>query len=115
MKLKVMTLGLLVSTVLTLMLMPRQSQATCSLPACSLLREYYADDTFDQEIGVWNITCYYTSQSGVRSNYYDHTEFGECGYGYGGCSEGSYRCSNGTIIGSTSPAQIGQPCTRYVQ
>ena len=115
MKLKVMTLGLLVSAALTLMLMSRQSQATCLLPACSLLREYYADDTFDQEIGVWNITCHYTSQSGVRSNYYDHTEFGECGNGYGGCAGVDYRCSNGIIIGSNSLAYIGQPCTRYVQ
>jgi len=116
MKLRVISLGLLAAAVLTLILVShKKSTAACSLPACDLERTFFSDSTFTEEVGAYHITCYGTNVWGVRSNYYDHIEYGECGYGYGTCSGVDFTCSDGTIIWASVPGYVGQPCARYVQ
>jgi hypothetical protein len=114
MKLKVLTLALFLTVALVPPSTSHKIAAARALPACDLERMFFSDDTFIDDVGSYHITCYGTNYWGARTNYYEHTEYGECGYGYGTCSGVDFRCSNGTITWASVAAYVGQPCTKYV-
>lgn len=115
MKLKVATLGFLIMAALTLMLLSQPRSASCALPACDLEREFYSNNTFSVLVGSYHVTCNGIIQWGSKTNYYDHTEYGDCGNGYGTCGGVDTRCSNGVIIWASAPGYVGNSCTKYVQ
>lgn len=113
MKLKTTFRLILVLAVLTLTLPSRHTSATCTLPACDLGRIFF-ESNFTDEIGYINITCFGTYQSGSRSNYYDHTEYADCGNGQGYCAGIDYRCAQGIKIDAVPAQYIGTSCPKYV-
>jgi hypothetical protein len=86
----------------------------CALPACELERRFYSDGTFTATVGDYYVSCSYgIIRSGHSSCYYDHIEYGECGYGQGTCGGLDFRCSNQVITDASNPAYIGASCPCY--
>lgn len=84
----------------------------CALPACDILRNYYADNTFSGPlVGQYHVTCYGITRWGNSTYYYDHLSLGACGASE--CLDWDYRCENGTITDASDPRYIGNSCPNY--
>lgn len=114
MKLKVLTLGVLLTVALTLTSLSHQSSKACALPACDLERLFYSDNTFTNQVGSKHVTCQGLVQWGSQTNHYDHLEYGDCGHGYGTCGGVDYGCSDGIIVWASDSRYVGLSCATYV-
>jgi len=95
---------------LAALLLTRPERAACTLPACASEREFYSDATFTTQVGDYNVTCQGVTRWGHSSCFYTHTEYGDCGNGYGECGGVDLTCSDGTIIAASDSRYVGQPC-----
>lgn len=103
-------ISVLLLTTLVLLLSTKPGRASCVLPACASEREFYSDSTFTTQVGDYNVTCQGVTRWGHSSCFYTHTEYGDCGNGYGGCGGIDFTCSNGVITAASSPGYVGQSC-----